>query len=367
MILPVLFYVFVVTTAILIIYYLCFSTFIFHSDTEKNTSSVPISVIICAKNEAENLQKFLPAIINQKYPNFEIVLINDASSDDTLKIMEAFQQENPFIKIVNVKNVEAFWGNKKYALTLGIKAAKNEHLLFIDADCTPNSSYWIQKMSSQFTKEKSIVLGYGKYQPKKYSLINLLVRFETLITAIQYFSSAKLGSPYMAVGRNLAYKKSEFFKVKGFVNHINIRSGDDDLFIQDAANKFNTTICTSKKSFTFSEAPKTLNEWFRQKRRHLSTASYYRKRHQFFLGLFYISKVLFYLTSISLFFLYPWQTILPIVVGYFAIQYIIIGLSAKKLEETQIMYFFPFLEIFLMLFQFAIFIANSVSKPTHWK
>jgi cellulose synthase/poly-beta-1,6-N-acetylglucosamine synthase-like glycosyltransferase len=171
----------------------------------------------------------------------------------------------------------------------------------------------------------------------------------------------------MAVGRNLAYKKSEFFSVKGFINHINIRSGDDDLFIQDAANKGNTAICTSLDSFTISKAPETLNEWFRQKRRHVSTASYYKKRHQFSLGLFYFSKVIFYITSIGLFFFHPWEIMLPIVVGYFTIQYLVIGLWAKKLEETNILYYLPFLEIFLMLFQFAIFITNLVSKPTHWK
>ena len=368
MIITVLFYIFVVATAIQIIYYLFYSTFIFHSDNKENKSlSIPISVIICAKNEAENLHKFLPSVINQKYTNFEIILINDASSDNTLDVMKHFKQENNIIKIVDVKNIEAFWGNKKYALTLGIKAANNEHLLFIDADCKPISDYWIQKMSNQFSKQRSIILGYGKYQSKKHSLVNVLVRFETLLTAIQYFSYAKLNSPYMGVGRNLAYKKSEFFNVKGFINHMNIRSGDDDLFIQDAANNLNTTICTSLESFTISQAPKTLNEWFRQKRRHVSTANYYKKQHQFFLGLFYISKVVFYTTAITLFFFYPWEIMLPIVLLYFAIQYLIIGISAKKLKEKQLIYFLPFLEILLMLFQFAIFIANSVSKPTHWK
>ena len=281
MIITVLFYVFVVATAIQVLYYLSFTAFVFfNGDKKKKPNTTSISVIICAKNEAKNLTEFLPSVINQSYDDFEIVLINDASSDDTLEIMKSFQKENKVIKIVDVENNEAFWGNKKYALTLGIKAAKNEHLLFIDADCKPISKNWISEMSRNFSEEKSIVLGYGKYEVKKYSFVNLLIRFETLLTAIQYFSYAKLGSPYMAVGRNLAYKKEVFFNVKGFINHMNVRSGDDDLFIQDAANKMNTTICTSKDSFTKSKAPETLNAWFRQKRRHISTANYYKKRHQ---------------------------------------------------------------------------------------
>jgi glycosyltransferase involved in cell wall biosynthesis len=368
MIITVLFYIFVAVTSIQIIYYLSFSIFAFHSDVKKEVSdSKPVSVIICAKNEAENLTKFLPSIINQKYPNFEIILINDASSDNTLNVMNAFRSKNSIIKIVNVDNNEAFWGNKKYALTLGIKAAKHESLLFIDADCKPISDSWITEMKNKLQKKKTIVLGYGKYKVKKYSLVNLLVRFETLLTAVQYFSYAKLGSPYMGVGRNLSYKKTEFFKVNGFISHIQIRSGDDDLFIQDAANKENTAICSTKNSFTVSSAPETFQEWFRQKRRHVSTASHYKFKHKFFLSLFFMSKVLFYFSATLLLFLFSWKIILPIVLGYYTIQYIIIGFSAKKLNEPQIIYFLPFLEVFLMLFQFAIFITNSVSKPTHWK
>ena len=367
MILSVLFYFFVVFTVIQIIYYLVFSTFLFDNPKDKKKSlEIPISVIICAKNEAENLKKFLPSIINQKYADFEIVLINDASSDDTLEIMKSFKKKQANINLINVENIEAFWGNKKYALTLGIKAAKHEHLLFTDADCKPVSKRWIYEMTQNFSEEKTIILGYGKYKKEK-SFINLLVRFETLLTAIQYFSYAKMGSPYMAVGRNLAYHKSEFFNVKGFINHMHIKSGDDDLFIQDAANKENIAICTSQKSFTVSVAPETFKEWFRQKRRHISTANHYKKKHQFFLGLFFISKVFFYLLAFILFFLESWKIILPIFLTYYLVQFIVIGFSTKKLKEPQITYFLPFLEIGLIVFQFSIFITNLWSKPNHWK
>jgi cellulose synthase/poly-beta-1,6-N-acetylglucosamine synthase-like glycosyltransferase len=367
MILPVLFYVFVVLTGIQIIYYLVFSTFLFHSKKDiKQTLQKPISVIICAKNEAENLQKFLPSIIQQKYTNFEIVLINDASSDETLEIMKAFKKQHSNIKIVNVENNEAFWGNKKYALTLGIKAVKNEHLLFTDADCKPVSKNWISEMSHSFSSEKTIVLGYGKYKKEK-SFVNLFVRFETLLTAIQYFSYAKLGSPYMGVGRNLAYTKSEFFKVNGFIKHIKIKSGDDDLFIQEAANKENTRICTSENSYTVSEAPRSFTEWFRQKRRHVTAANHYKLKHKFFLGLFFISKVFFFVLAMLLSFWYSPKIILSILLFYYLVQFLIIGFSAKKLKEPQIIYLLPFLEIGLLLFQFSIFIANLISKPNHWK
>ena len=367
MVFTVLTYSFVVIAVIQIVYYLFFLSFAFHKSRKANSSGIPVSVIVCAKNEAENLSRLIPLLLQQEYSSFELVLINDASSDNTLEVLESFQEKNSRIKIVNVENNEAFWGNKKYALTLGIKAAKYNHLLFTDADCIPNSNKWIQSMSNQFSEKKSIILGYGKYKSKKFSLTNLMVRYETLLTAIQYFSYAKLGSPYMGVGRNLAYTKDEFFKVKGFINHMQIRSGDDDLFIQDAARKGNTTINVHSDSFTLSEAPKNFVAWFRQKRRHISTAAHYRFKHKFLLTLFFTSKLLFWLLVPLTLIWTPGITIFSTIGAYLLINFIVVGFSAKRLKETQVVYFLPFLEIFLVLFQITIFIANTISKPTHWK
>src|SRR5690606_20033884 len=172
--------------------------------------SFPVSVIICAKNEAENLQKNIPHILAQNYPDFELVLINDASSDETLDVIKSFAEQDPRVKYVDVVNNEAFWANKKYSLTLGIKKAKNNYLLFADADCRPDSANWIQEMAGRFTNKKELILGYSPYESKP-SLLNLLIRFETVMTAIQYFSFAKTGSPYMGVGRNLAYTNKLFY------------------------------------------------------------------------------------------------------------------------------------------------------------
>jgi glycosyltransferase involved in cell wall biosynthesis len=365
MIIPVLFYTFVVFTAIQITYYLSFTSFLFEPKN-KSSKEIPVSIIICAKNEEKNLQKFLPSVLEQKHSNYEVVLVNDASTDKTLQIIVTFKEKHNNITIVNVKNIKAFCGNKKHALTLGIKAAKNEHLLFIDADCKPVSKNWIAEMSKNFTEQKTIILGYGKYSKTK-GFVNLLIRFETLLTAIQYFNYAKLGAPYMAVGRNLAYTKTDFYNVRGFINHMHIKSGDDDLFIQDASNKENTVICTSEESFTESEAPNSFKEWFQQKRRHISTANYYKIKHKILLGLFFISKVFLLVSACILFFVCRWELILPIILSYYAVQYLVVGFSAKKLKEPQLIYFLPFLEIGILLFQFSIFITNLISKPKHWK
>ena len=368
-VLDLLFYTFVIIVVIQLIYYgFIFSIFAFSKPKTPTKKNISISVIICAKNEAENLQRFLPAILEQDYPNFEIVIINDASNDNTLEVIETFGKEHNKIKIVNVENNEAFWGNKKYALTLGIKAATNDYLLFTDADCKPVSKRWIASMSRHFTNKKSIVIGYGAYKKEKTSFLNKLIRYETLLTAIQYFSYTKLGIPYMAVGRNLAYRKEEFFKSNGFINHMNIQSGDDDLFVNQAANSVNTTLCFIKNSFTESLPEKSLKNWYKQKRRHITTSKYYKLKHKLMLGLLYLSQLIFWVLGIILLLLvYKWEFVLSLVLLRFIVQYISIGFSAKKLNELDTLILLPFLEIFLIFSQLVIFISNLTSKPSNWR
>jgi glycosyltransferase involved in cell wall biosynthesis len=368
LIFTVLFYIFIVVILIQIIFYgFIFSNFSFGTSEKTINSTDPISVIICAKNEAKNLKKHLPLILEQDYPKFEIILINDSSSDKTLNVMEDFKAKNSNIKIVDVKNIEAFWGNKKYALTLGIKASTYNHLLFTDADCKPLSNQWIREMSNHFSKGISIVIGYGGYKKDNRSFLNKLIRFETLLTAVQYFSFAKIGQPYMAVGRNLAYTKATFFEARGFMNHMNIKSGDDDLFVNEIAIKSNTAICVSKNSFTESIPKKTYKDWLTQKRRHISTAKHYKTKHKLFLTLFYISQLLFYVLSIVLIStLLYWKILLGLIVLRYLIIFISLYLASKKLNEKDLIPYLPLLELFLIITQLSIFIKNLSSKPNHW-
>ena len=363
------FYSFLFFASIQLLYYiLLFGKFAFAKTTVVKSSFPAISVIICARNEAENLRHNLPVFINQDYPNFELVLVNDSSSDDTLEIMEEFQEKYPqLIKIVNVEENEQFWGNKKYALTLGIKGAKHEHLLFSDADCKPISKHWIQEMTSHFSENTSIVIGYGAYDKIKNSFLNKLIRFETLMTAIQYFSYAKNGLPYMGVGRNLAYTKTLFFRANGFANHMHLKSGDDDLFINKNATSQNNSLQYTKNSFTTSVPKTSLKNWLLQKRRHVSTATHYKPVHKFLLGLYYISQLAFWGLAILLFsFTFLWKIVLGIVIFRIGIHYLIIAKSAQKLAEKDLVIWAPFLEFFLILIQLFIFIKNLTSKPTHW-
>jgi glycosyltransferase involved in cell wall biosynthesis len=352
----------------LIYYIFIFGKFGFTKPAILTNKNIPISVIVCAKNEAENIKKFVPLLLDQEYPTFELVLIDNASSDETRDLFEAFEKQYSNVKLVKVDNNEAFWGNKKYALTLGIKAAKYDYLLFTDADCYPTSRQWISLMGANFTLKKTIVLGYGAYEKIKNSFLNKIIRFETLLTATQYFAWAKIGKPYMGVGRNLAYKKDEFFRVRGFMDHMKIRSGDDDLFVNQAANSNNTTICFTPESFTYTAPKKTYKTWIDKKKRDVATAKHYKGFDRFQLGFFYSIQFLFFVLAIVLL---AFQHQLIIVTGIIVFRYIFawisLGYAAGKLNEKDVMYWYPFIEIFLIFTQFNVFITTIFTKPAHWK
>jgi len=369
LLLSILFYAFITSVLIQLIFYaFIFSRFAFAEEDSVTQKNIGISVLICAKNEAENLKQNIPKIIAQDFPKFEVILINDDSSDTTLDIMQQFEAKYNHVKVIDVKHNDAFLSSKKYALTLGIKASSYNFLLFTDADCTPVSDQWIKSMSSHFSNSKTLVLGYGAYKKVSGSLINMLIRFETLVTAIQYFSYSKLGIPYMAVGRNLAYRKEEFFSNSGFSSHMQIQSGDDDLFVNQAATSKNTTICFSETSFTESLAHNSLKKWFVQKRRHVSTAQFYKPLHKAMLGTFYLSQLAFWLLSIVLLLtLFKWKIIVGLIILRFLAVYITVYFSAKKVNEINILLLLPFLDLFLVLSQFVIFISNLTLKKQHWR
>ncbi len=368
MVTTILFYLFIGIVLIQLSYYgLIFSKFAFSKPVRSKKKNIPVSVVVCARNEEANLKELIPILLKQDYAEFELLLINDASTDDSLKIMKDFENQNPNIKVVDVVANDTFLSSKKYALTLGIKASKYDFLLFTDADCRPNSNQWIKAMSSRFTNTNSIIIGYGAYNKIKGSLLNKLIRFETVLTAIQYFSFAKIGMPYMAVGRNLAYRKDVFFSINGFTTHMQIPSGDDDLFIKEAANAENTAICFTKNSFTTSQPKTRLKDWLNQKRRHIHTSNYYAPNFKFLLGLFYTSQLSFWVLLIILLTL---QINIYVVISLALIRllllFLIFGFSSKKFDENDLLPYLPVLEVFLISLQLVIFISNLALKSNRW-
>ena len=251
----------------------------------------PVSVIICARNEAPRLRERLPAILRQQYSDFEVLVVDHHSTDDTAAVLAGLAGEYPQLRILQAKT-EATAG-KKEALTQGIAAARHDLLLLTDADCRPASPFWLQRMAAKAGQRTQLVLGYGPYE-KRPGLLNAFVRFEAAYTALQYLAFALAGLPYMGVGRNLLYDRSLFRQTGGFAGHTELASGDDDLFVNAVATGSNTRICLQPEAFTWSEPKTTWRDYVRQKRRHLSTAVRYRFVHQLALSMLAGSQMLHY-------------------------------------------------------------------------
>ncbi|MCB2197526.1 MAG: glycosyltransferase [Bacteroidetes bacterium] len=352
-------------------YYLIFySRILFYKNhKDKKETQEPVSVIICARNEEVNLEKNLPSILTQDYPDYEVIVVNDCSEDETEFVLERFQKKYKHLKTTTIKQDEKFYHSKKLALTIGIKAAKNEFLLLTDADCIATSNQWIKQMQANFSDKKEIILGYGGYKREK-KLINNLIRFDTLFIALQYLTFALSKRPYMGVGRNLAYRKSLFFKHKGFAQHNHIESGDDDLFVSQAATKRNTAIEISKESITRSKAEQSFRSWFKQKKRHISTSKLYKFGTKWRLFWENFSRVSFYILFVLSLVFFPSYYIY--ILGAFAfrmiLQLIIFKVAIHKLDEKNLWLPSLLYDFFIPFLSFSFILANYfTSKRNKWK
>ncbi|MBK7213456.1 MAG: glycosyltransferase [Bacteroidales bacterium] len=326
-----------------------------------------VSVIVCARNEFYNLSENLPYLLNQDYGKYEVVVVDHGSDDDTNYLLRDLQGEYPHLKVVSMPQDLNFFTGKKFPLSIGIKSASYDAMLLTDADCIPRSNQWLRQMASEFIKGTEIVLGYGAYERQK-GLLNLLIRFDTMRVALQYFGFALSGMPYMGVGRNIAYRKSLFFRQGGFISHYRIQTGDDDLFVNRAASKKNTRVEFRSESHTLSAPKKTFSLWFRQKRRHLQSGNHYRFSHKFALALFGLTQVLFYASFIVLLsFWYLPYIVLGIIGLRLATQLFIFGKAMRKLSEKGFLLLVPFFEVFMLILNPIIAVANLFNKPVKWR
>ena len=359
----------VLATLVQVIYYWVIygKVAFFKQKNEFVRSDQPVSVIVCARDEYYNLKENLPLLLTQDYSTFEVVVVNHGSEDETNYLLRDLSNEYKNLKIVNVAQDLNFFTGKKFPLSIGIKSASYDVLLFTDADCKPGSNQWIRRMAANFTEETEIVLGYGSYN-KSGALLNLLIRFDTTRIAMNYLGFARAGMPYMGVGRNMAYRKSLFFRQNGFISHYRIQSGDDDLFINKAATNKNTRIEIQSDSHTISAPKSSLNQWIRQKRRHLLTGAYYKPAHKIALGLFAITQVMFWASSILLLLMwYQPYIVLGIVALRLISQLIVTGKVMNKLSETGFLFLVPLFELFLMLVSPFLAFANMLNKPVKWR
>lgn len=262
-------------------------------------SDSPVSVIICARNEKHNLKKNLPHILNQEYSDFEVIVVNDASDDESDLFLESLARQDPRLKVVYVNSSLNFFKGKKFPLSIGIRSAKYDTVLLTDADCYPSSKYWIQRMMSSFTDNTQIVLGYSSFEKQK-GFLNAVIRYDNLMSSVRFLSMANRHLPYTGSGKNMAYKKELFYQNKGFVDLYHITAGDDDLFINKVVNKRNTVIQTHKESHIVAKPKMTFRNWVLQKGKQKVGAHYYKFVHKWIMGLQSFSQFLFFLLAIIL-------------------------------------------------------------------
>lgn len=331
------------------------------------TELPPVSIVICAKNEADNLVEFLPKILSQEYPTYEVIVVNDCSWDNTEDVLREYSKIFPNLKTILIKEDDYYKHGKKFALMVGIKGTKYEHILFTDGDCCPSGNDWIKEMMQGYTAGKEIVIGYGPYK-KEPGFLNKMIRFDVFAIGMQYLSLGLANKAYMGVGRNLSYKKDLFFKNKGFATHYHINSGDDDLFVNQAATETNTAAVISQGSFTYSNPSKTFTDWGRQKARHLSTSGLYTSSSKNRLMMLHAGNYLFWLAAIAAFTRLDW---IIVVASLFLVKNIIQAVAfykaGQKLDEKDLIPGFLLYE-FLLLFLYPVWHFNKVFfKETKWK
>ncbi len=366
----ILFALFLFSAVIQLFYYLFFylRTYTFKQSQQAQVRH-PISVVVCARNEEENLRNFLPSILEQDYPDFEVIVVNDCSDDRSYDVLGELLKIYPNLRVSNVNKDPKFTHNKKFAQFIGIKAAKNEILLFTDADCQPDSDKWLEMMASHFDDKTTFVLGYGGYLNER-GLLNKYIRYDTMTIAMQYLGMAARGLPYMGVGRNLAYRRSAFFANKGFGNFNHIVSGDDDLFVNSNASATNTHIEFSTGSHTRSVPCYNFPEWIKQKKRHLTTAPYYKLRDKLLLVIEPLTRILFYLSFVLLVsFKFLWPYVIAVFVTRLVIQIMVLALVQKKLNERSLLKYSIFFDIFSPVINSLVLLSSKRKRSSKniWK
>ena len=364
-----LLYVVIFFALVLFVQLFFFLFFIIAFSKKKKLTTVdtpPLTVIVCAHDELENLQQLLPLLIEQDYPEYEIIIVNDRSNDDTFDWLMKQSNLYPKLKYVNIEKTPEHINGKKYGITLGVRAATHEWLVFTDADCRPTSPNWLREMAKAIQPKSQFVLSISPYlrQP---GMLNKFIRFEAWITIWQYMGFALNGMPYMGVGRNLAYRKSLFMERKGFNQFLSIIGGDDDLFVNQHATSVNTAVALSADAVVESVPATNWKAFFNQKVRHLAAGKKYRSRHKIVLGIWMTSWIFIHPIAIALLFsLYSKWVALALV---FRVILMIVALHIvfKQWKQQFELWAIPLLDYFYPIYYLTTGITAFVTKKIRWK
>jgi cellulose synthase/poly-beta-1,6-N-acetylglucosamine synthase-like glycosyltransferase len=355
-------------TILIQLYYIffIFRRLAFYKTIDVFDEEIPLSIIIASRNDGEALQENLKYILNQKYSMFEVIVVNNNSIDNSKHVLSELEKEYNHLKVVEFNNGKHMRPGKKLPLTIGIKAAKNKHLIFTDADCRPASQLWLKTMAQGFSNMEEVILGYGPYH-KTNGILNTIIRYDTAWIGMNYFSFALSKKPYMGVGRNLAYTKEAYLSVDGFKSHHSLASGDDDLFIQEVSKTSTLGIQIDPKSFCFSQSKKTYSDWINQKSRHYSTSTKYGFIKKLLLAIYPASLILAWFSFVSLMIVgnapFIFITIMSL---FYLLKWLIQGRCLFKLNERSFAFLFPFWDLFYSVLSPLIFIIGKTKRNNNW-
>ncbi len=362
-------YFFIIAETVIAIQLLYLARFLFALWRNRDVSppsTPPVSVIVCGHDEEKNIRELVPLLLTQEYPDFEVIVVEDRSNDETYDYLLEMK-DHPRLKIVRVKFLPEHITGKKYAITLGVKAAAHEWVLHTDADCRPEGPHWIRSMAAQMSAEKQFVIGYSPYF-RESGLLNDVIRFETLVTGIQYMGFALLNSPYMGTGRNLAYRKDLFLDSKGFLNHQSVLGGDDDLFVNQHANRSNVAVALGVDSLMHSFPKRTWRAYLHQKVRHLAVGKRYRLWDRIRLGLFSATWMLTWLFALPVVIQSPAAA--PWWVGFVAREALLMWLiyrGSRTLGDRFEWWKTPLLDFHYAIYYLGTGLAALFSKRIRWK
>lgn len=287
----------------------------------------PVSVVICARDAYEYLTELLPVLLHQDYPDYEIVVVNDCSDDETEEYLKDLERKEPKIKPVQLRQHLNFFNGKKFPLSMGIKSAQNDLIVLTDFNCMPVNDQWLRSVVGCYERRTEVVIGYSPFVHKK-SSFNRVMRFDAMQQGLLYLSAALKGHPYMGIGKNLSYRKELFYRNKGFTSHYTTPVGDDDLFISQVATKKNTEVLIDAPNAILTNPTHSIKLWMRQRSSRYSTIPQYSLRARFSLGLFAWTHTLFYAAFIALLCLPPAFSLsfgaiyyIPVLAFFFLLRY----------------------------------------------
>ena len=352
-----------ITFIIQLIYHWCvFSKLAFYKKKDRAKSDdqlEPVSVVVCARDSYEYLQDLIPVLLTQDYPDYEIVIVNDCSEDETEEWLKDIERREAKIKPVQLRQHLNFFNGKKFPLSMGIKSAKNDLIVLTDVNCLPTNSQWLRSLVNSYGNNTEVVIGYSPYMSKK-GLFNQIMRFDAVQYAMQYLSAALNKHPYMGIGTNLSYRKDLFYRHKGFTSHYTTSVGDDDLFVNQVAKGKNTEVLIDAENAILTTPPHKFGMWAHIKSSRYSTIPQYGTRAKASSAIFTWSHFLFYASFIALMLMKPAFALsigavyyIPILAFVFLLRYgsqmIIYHGATKRLGEKGLL---PGLIIYDLLFAF---------------